>query len=197
MRRQRCGRLASLALDCVGATSDRLISISDGADSLGPPESKGVDGTRPHATRGQIPSLPLQQMPLAFPPHGLWFTSPTESSISGDFAMAGPNTLTINDANFQSEVLQSAVPVLIDFWAPWCQPCLKLAPTIDELANDFVGRAKVAKLDIDSAMELAGQFNINSIPTVIIMKGGQPVARIGGVSAKAVYADALEKALKA
>ncbi len=111
--------------------------------------------------------------------------------------MAGPNTLTINDANFQAEVLQSAVPVLIDFWAPWCQPCLKLGPTIDELANDFAGRAKVAKLDIDSAMELAGQFNINSIPTVIIMKGGQQVARIGGVSPKATYADALEKALKA
>ena len=111
--------------------------------------------------------------------------------------MAGPNTITLNDANFQSEVLQSSVPVLIDFWAPWCQPCLKLAPVIDDLATDFVGRAKIAKLDIDSAMELALKFDINSIPTVIIMKGGQPVARIGGISAKAVYAQALEKALQA
>ncbi len=111
--------------------------------------------------------------------------------------MAGPNTITLSDANFQSEVMQSSVPVLIDFWAPWCQPCLKLAPVIDELATDFVGRAKVAKLDIDSAMELALKFDINSIPTVIIMKGGQPVARIGGISAKAAYAQALEKALQA
>ncbi|MSR41510.1 MAG: thioredoxin [Phycisphaerales bacterium] len=110
--------------------------------------------------------------------------------------MAGPNTLTINEANFQSEVLQSSVPVLIDFWAPWCQPCLKLAPTIDELANDFAGRAKVAKLDIDSAMELALKFDINTIPTVLIMKGGQTIARFGA-SPKAVYAEALEKALKA
>ncbi len=110
--------------------------------------------------------------------------------------MAGAHTLTFTDANFDAEVLKSDVPVLVDFWAQWCGPCLMLAPTIDELAEAYAGRAKVGKVDVDSAAALASKFGIQSIPTVIIFHRGQPAERIVGAKHKRDYQAALDARLK-
>lgn len=99
--------------------------------------------------------------------------------------MANPNVLNLTDANFQEEVLNSQVPVLVDFWAPWCGPCIQLSPVIDEIANETVGKAKVAKVNVDESPGLAGQFRVNSIPALIFFKGGQPAAQLVGRQPKA------------
>ena len=105
--------------------------------------------------------------------------------------MAGADTLTITSANFKSEVLDSAVPVLVDFWAEWCGPCRMLGPTIDQVATEVKGKAKVGKLDIDSAQEVAVQLGIQSIPTVILFKNGQAVNRWVGIRPKGDYVNAI------
>ena len=108
--------------------------------------------------------------------------------------MAGPDTITITAANFKSEVLESAVPVLVDFWAEWCGPCRMLAPTIDLVATEVKGKAKVGKLDIDSAQELAVSLGIQSIPTVILFKNGQPAGKWVGIRPKGDSVNAITAA---
>ena len=98
--------------------------------------------------------------------------------------MAGANTLQFTDENFDTDVLGSDVPVLVDFWAEWCGPCQILAPIIDELANDYKGKIKVGKLDTDTAVRIASKYSVQSIPTVIIFDRGQPVERIVGLRPK-------------
>jgi thioredoxin 1 len=105
--------------------------------------------------------------------------------------MAGADTFTFTAQNFQSEVLQSDVPVLVDFWAEWCGPCRMLGPTIDQLATEMKGKAKVGKLDIDAAQELASSLGIQSIPTVMVFKGGKLVNKWVGIRPKSDYATAL------
>ena len=109
--------------------------------------------------------------------------------------MAGAHTLAFDDGNFEAEVLKSDVPVLVDFWAQWCGPCLMLAPTIDELAESFQGRAKVGKVDVDTAAGLASRYGIQNIPTVLIFNAGQQVARIVGAKHKGDYQKAIEACL--
>jgi len=107
--------------------------------------------------------------------------------------MAGAHTLTFDEGNFETEVLKSSVPVLVDFWAQWCGPCLMLAPTIDELAEAYEGRAKVGKVDVDQAAGLASQFGIQNIPTVVLFHQGQAVERIVGAKHKRDYQTALDR----
>ncbi len=100
--------------------------------------------------------------------------------------------VTITDANFQQEVLESDLPVLIDFWAEWCGPCRMIAPTIEQLAKEFEGRAKVGKVDVDSNPQISMNYGVRSIPTLLFFKDGQVVDQLVGAAAKNVLADKLE-----
>ena len=96
--------------------------------------------------------------------------------------MAGLNTLTFTDATWDSEVLRSEVPVLVDFWAEWCGPCRQMAPTIDVVASEYAGKIKVGKLDVDSNGGTAMRYNIRGIPTLLLFKDGQVVEqRVGAI----------------
>ena len=101
--------------------------------------------------------------------------------------------LKITKDNFDKEVLESAVPVLIDFWAPWCGPCRMLGPVVEELAEELEGKAKVGKINVDEEGELAAQFGIASIPTVVVMKNGKATAKSVGLVPKAKLLELLNK----
>lgn len=105
--------------------------------------------------------------------------------------MAG-NLLEFQDDNFQQEVLDSETPVLVDFWAPWCGPCKLMLPTIEELAEDFAGKARIGKLNTDENPKTATDYQISAIPSVLLFKGGQVVDRFVGVTPKEKFAAALE-----
>ncbi|MDX2115574.1 MAG: thioredoxin [Planctomycetota bacterium] len=96
--------------------------------------------------------------------------------------MASANVLEFNDANFQSEVIASDQPVLVDFWAEWCMPCRMLAPTIDKIASEFTGKIKVGKLDTDQSQNVSLDYKITAIPTVILFKGGQIKKKFVGLT---------------
>ena len=102
------------------------------------------------------------------------------------------SVVTVNKANFEQEVLQSNLPVLVDFWAAWCGPCKMIAPLIDELADDYAGKAKVCKLNVDDCGRIAQSYGVMSIPTLIVFKGGQEANRIVGFRPKAEIAKLLE-----
>ena len=104
--------------------------------------------------------------------------------------------LTITNANeFNEAVLKSDKPALVDFWAPWCGPCKMVAPEVEAVAKNFEGRAVVAKLNVDENQDLAGQYNVMSIPTLIVFKGGNEVGRITGYRPQKDINDMLEKVL--
>ena len=94
--------------------------------------------------------------------------------------MASANVINLTDSNFDAEVAKSTVPILVDFWAPWCGPCIQLGPVIDEIANERVGKAVVAKVNVDESPALAGKFKVNSIPALLFFKGGEPVGQLVG-----------------
>ena len=101
--------------------------------------------------------------------------------------------VTVSDATFAAEVERSALPVLVDAWAPWCAPCRMLAPVIDELAAELAGRVRVAKLNVDENPATAARFRLRSIPTLLVLKDGREVDRIVGVQPKAAIARRLER----
>ncbi|MGQ9917529.1 MAG: thioredoxin [Bryobacteraceae bacterium] len=96
--------------------------------------------------------------------------------------MAGQNVLEFTDANFDAEVLNSDLPVLVDFWAEWCAPCRMIAPTVDAIADEFAGRLKVGKVNVDFNNQTAARFMIRGIPTLLLFRGGKVVdQRVGAV----------------
>jgi thioredoxin 1 len=106
----------------------------------------------------------------------------------------GANVSEFTDGNFQTEVLNSDEPVLVDFWAPWCGPCRRIAPMIDELASENLGGAKIGKVNIDDNQQSAVNYGVEAIPTLIIFKKGQPVQRFQGIPTKSRVQEALDAA---
>ncbi len=100
----------------------------------------------------------------------------------------------VTDNQFDSEVLQSTVPVLVDFWAPWCGPCRMLTPVIEELAGENAGSAKVVKVNVDDSPNVAGNYGVSSIPTLMVFKGGDVVDRFVGVQPKSKLQAAIDAA---
>lgn len=94
------------------------------------------------------------------------------------------NIVELTKDNFESEVLRSSMPVIVDFWATWCMPCRMIAPVIDEVSRKYSGKCKVAKLNVDNAMDVATKFSVMNIPTIIFFKGGAEFSRIVGVASK-------------
>src|SRR5690625_3336214 len=121
-------------------------------------------------------------------------TSPyTTSQFKRTIEMAADvKYVTLTDDNFKDEVLNSDVPVLVDFWATWCGPCRMIAPTIEELASEFEGRAKVVKVDVDANARVAAQYGIRSIPTLLFFKDGEVVEQQIGAAPKRVLTEKLE-----
>ena len=109
--------------------------------------------------------------------------------------MAGKNIIEVSDSTFDQEVLQSEVPVLVDFWAPWCGPCRAIAPVIDELSGDYAGKLKVAKCNVDDNPKTPGRYGIRAIPTLILFKNGSVSEQITGAVAKSQITAAVDKAV--
>lgn len=109
--------------------------------------------------------------------------------------MASEKVIIVNESNFDTEVLKSAVPVLVDFTASWCGPCRALAPLVDQIADEYAGRVKVAKLDLDDAPAIASKYGIRGVPTLLIFKKGQVVDQQVGVVPKAKISELLNRAL--
>ena len=101
--------------------------------------------------------------------------------------------VNVTDANFAAEVERSPLPVLLDMWAPWCGPCLMVAPVIEELAAEMAGRVRVAKLNVDENPATAARFGVQSIPTLLLLKGGRELDRIVGVQSKAAIVQRIER----
>jgi thioredoxin 1 len=100
----------------------------------------------------------------------------------------------LTQADFPAEVLESNIPVLVDFWAPWCGPCRRVTPLVEELAQQYAGRVKFVKIDVDQSQELAGGYGVNSIPTLMIFKNGEVVDRFVGIPPKSRLDNALSEA---
>ena len=106
--------------------------------------------------------------------------------------MAGQNVKEFTDQNFETEVLKSGEPVLVDFWAEWCGPCRMLAPTIEKIANDYAGKVRVGKVDTDVNRDISIKYNISAIPTVILFKDGQVAQKFVGLRQERDFKEALD-----
>jgi thioredoxin 1 len=119
----------------------------------------------------------------------------TDDRAANEWSEDMAKVMQFDASNFQQEVVKSDVPVLVDFWAPWCGPCKMIGPVIEELAGDYAGKAKVGKVNVDDNQQLAGQFGIRGIPTVMLFKNGEAIESFVGLQQKGDLAAALDKAL--
>jgi thioredoxin 1 len=108
--------------------------------------------------------------------------------------MASPLISSLTQDNFETEALKSSTPVLVDFWAEWCGPCKMIAPVLDELANEYQGKVKIAKVNVDEHQGLAAQFGVRSIPTLIVIKNGQVIDQMVGAKSKRDLKASLDRA---
>ena len=109
--------------------------------------------------------------------------------------MAGKNVQEFNELNFEDEVISADAPVLVDFTATWCGPCKAIAPLVDQLADEYAGKVKVGKLDIDDSPGIAQRFGIRGVPTLYVFKGGEVVAKMTGAAPKQNIAALMDRAL--
>ncbi|OGH12736.1 MAG: thioredoxin [Candidatus Levybacteria bacterium RIFCSPHIGHO2_01_FULL_40_10] len=105
------------------------------------------------------------------------------------------SVVTLSDSTFEQEVLKSDTPVLVDFWAEWCQPCKMVRPLVHELAEEYGDKIKVTEMDVDANPQVAGQFGVMSIPTIMIFKGGKPESTMIGVQPKETFKNNIDSAL--
>jgi thioredoxin 1 len=106
------------------------------------------------------------------------------------------NLKEITEAEFTNEVTNSTIPVVVDFWAPWCGPCKMMAPVLDQIANEYAGKVKFVKVNVDEAQKIAASHSVNSVPTLIVVKNGEAVAQQVGFSGPKAFKQWLEQALK-
>jgi len=111
--------------------------------------------------------------------------------------MASDKILTVTDTNFDADVLKSSQPVLVDFWAQWCRPCLAIAPTIDALAGDYAGKVRVGKINIDDNPAVPTKYDVRSIPTLLMFKDGKVVGQLVGSAPRPKIEEMIKKALTA
>jgi len=109
--------------------------------------------------------------------------------------MASDKVINLTQDNFKSDIIDSDIPALVDFWAPWCSPCRMIAPVVDEVAEEFGGKVKVGKVNVDENRDIAIEYGVMSIPTLIVFKGGQAVDRVVGFKPKNEMKTLLEKYL--
>ena len=109
--------------------------------------------------------------------------------------MANSNVAQVSDASFEGDILKSEVPVLVDFWAPWCGPCRSVAPIVDDLANEYAGKLKVAKINVDESTEVAMRYQITSIPTFIVFKNGEVADRALGALPRSEFVKLIDRNL--
>jgi len=106
-----------------------------------------------------------------------------------------PNVAQVSDASFDGDILKSPVPVLVDFWAPWCGPCRSMAPIVEDLANQYAGKLKVAKINVDESTDVATRYQITSIPTFILFKNGQVADRALGALPRSEFVKLIDRNL--
>lgn len=105
------------------------------------------------------------------------------------------NVINLSDSTFNSEVLQSQEPVLVDFWAPWCGPCKMISPVIEEISNDYGGKVKICMINVDENTEIAGEYGVMSVPTLVLFKDGREINRLVGATPKVNIIHALDAIL--
>ncbi len=189
--RAEAGRLLVARLDAAdnprtaaryGDTTPALVLFQDGQPFAGPVTGLTPDSLRAHVAhllgRGSQPaaSQPAASQPAASQPAA---SQPAVEPAAG--SAGGPSRpVTVTDATFQQEVFNSSVPVVVDFWAPWCGPCQMIGPVLERIAAEYSGRVKIAKVNVDEHQQYAGQYGVRGIPTLLIVKDGKVVDRLVG-----------------